>query len=301
MIMKKTHILPIIALLLSSVFADAQKPVILAEDSIQIGNSVIPALTVTIPEVDFDNTLKAWTKEQESGTKSKVITENGQMSIFGANKKEVSPTPLNIYSIMQNKDTLQLLMVCFELKKGEYIEPSAGDIQLTAAKTYLKEFAKSQYIDFIKGEVAAEEKKLRELENELNGLQKTESRTKKGAQKNKNVITNEQDKLIVKNNELNRLSNDIIEQNSILISMEAGPGREAKSAEIKEMEKRKGKLQREINRADNNIDRSKSNINQADRALPKNENEQDRMRAKIEEQEAVVRKFMDKLNNVKDY
>lgn len=299
--MKKTNIFPIIALLFASVIANAQKPVIIAEDSIQIGNSVIPVLTVTIPEVDFDNTLKAWTKEQESGTKSKVITENGEMSIFGANIKEVYPTPVNIYSILQNQDTLQLLMVCFELKKGEYIEPSAGDIQLTAAITYLKEFAKGQYIEFIKEEVAAEEKKLRELENDLNGLQKTESRTKKGAQKNKNVITNEQDKLIVKNNELNRLSNDIIEQNNILISMEAGPGREAKSAEIKEMEKRKGKLQREINKADNSIDKSKSKINQADRALPKNENDQDRKREKIEEQEAVVRRFMDKLNTVKDY
>ncbi|TFH49165.1 MAG: hypothetical protein E4G92_02335 [Bacteroidia bacterium] len=299
--MNKTHIFPIIALLFASVFAYAQKPVIIAEDSFQIGNSMVPVLTVTIPEVDFDKTLKAWTKEQESGTKSKVITENGEMSIFGANKKEVSTTPVNIYSILQNQDTLQLLMVCFEPKKGEYIEPSSGDIQLTAARTYLKEFAKSQYIEFIKEEVAAEEKKLRGLENELNGLKKNESRTKKGSQKNKNVITNEQDKLIVKNNELNRLSNDIIEQNTILISMETGPGREAKSAEIKEMEKRKGKLQREMNKAENNIDKSKSQINQADRALPKNENEQDRMREKIEEQEAVVRRFMDKLNTVKNY
>ncbi len=279
----------------------AQKPILIAEDSIAIGTGKYPGMTITIPEVSYEKTLNNWVKEQEVGTKSKVMTENGEMTIFGAIKKEISLNPINLYSKLMNQDTLMLLMVCIELKKDQYIERSVGDIQFTAARTYLKEFAKSQYIDFIKDEILAEEKILRGLNNDLNSLQNSGSKTKKGAQKNKNTIKNEQDKLIVLNNELNQLSTSIISENNLLISMEAGPGKEAKASQIAEMEKRRKKLQNEINASENRINKSKNVIDKADRALPKNESEQEIMKAKIEEQEAVVQKFTSKLNTVKAY
>lgn len=47
------------------------------------------------------------------------------------------------------------------------MEAASGDIQLTSAKNYLKEFAKRQHMDFIKEELAAEEKILRELKQDL--------------------------------------------------------------------------------------------------------------------------------------
>lgn len=299
--MKKFYFLITLVIVFSVLSANGQKPIYINEDSVLVGKSMHPGLTVTIPEVNFDKTLKNWIKEQENGTKSKVVTDNGEMTIFGAIRKDISPNPINIYSTLQNQDSLQLLMVCIEIKKEEYVEPSSGDIQMTAARNFLKDFAKRQYIDFIKDEVAAEEKILRELNNEMNGLQKNESKTKKGAQSNKSVIRNEQDKLIVQNNELNQLSTEIISQNNLLISMEAGPGREAKAAQIKELDKRKNKLQKEIQSAENKISKSKSKIDQADRALPRNEEDQQNMNAKIEAQEAVVKKFTDKLNTVKNY
>lgn len=299
--MKKFYFLITLAIVFSALSANGQKPIYISEDSVLVGNSLYPGITVTIPEVDFNKTLKNWIKEQESGTKSKVVTDNGEMSIFGAIRKDISPNPINIYSILQNEDTLQYLMVSIELKKDQFVEPSSGDIQMTAARNFLKDFAKNQYIDFIKDEVAAQEKILRELNNELNGLQKNESKTKKGALSSKNVIRDEQDKLIVRNNELNQLSTEIINQNNLLISMDAGPGREAKAAQIKELDKRKSKLQREIQSADNKISKSKSKIDQADRALPRNDVDQQRMNERIGEQEAVVRRYMDKLNTVRNY
>jgi len=283
------------------VSALAQKPILISEDSIPIGAGKYPGMTISIPEVSYEKTLNNWIKEQELGTKSKVMTDNGEMTIFGAIKKEVSLNPVNIYSKLMNQDTMLLLMVCIELKKDQYIERSVGDIQFTAARTYLKEFAKSQYIEFIKDEVLAEEKILRGLNNDLDGLQNSSSKTMKGAQKNKNSINNEQDKLIVLNNELNQLSTSIISENNLLISMEAGPGKDAKASQIEEMEKRRKKLQNEINTAENRIGKSKNVIDKADRALPKNESEQEIMKLKIEEQEAVVQQFTSKLNAVKAY
>lgn len=156
--MKRSCILLCFVSLLAAPGLNGQKPIKVIEDSVQFGNYLYPGFNVTIPEADYDRVLKNWVKSQETGTKSKVQTENGEMTIFGALVKQITPAPVNIYSRLMNEDTLTRLLVAIELKKDQYVEPASGDIQLTTAKNFLKEFAKDQYIDFIKDELAAEEK-----------------------------------------------------------------------------------------------------------------------------------------------
>jgi hypothetical protein len=299
--MKNSTLIILLSLLLSVPAMNAQKPIKVLEDSIPIGNYLYPGFNVTIPEANFDNALKNWIKLQESGTKSKVQTENGEMTIFGAIIKEISPAPVNIYSRLMNEDTLSRLLVTIELKKDLYIEPASGDIQLTAARDYLMEFAKSQYIDVIKSQLDAEEKILRDLNKELGSLENSKARTQKTAKNKRGTVNDEQDKLLVKHNELSLLSNEIIYKNNEMIAMPVGAGRDAMAAQIKELEKRRKKLQNEIGKGENKIDKARSDINQADRAIPRNENEQDVIKAKIDAQQAVVQTFIEKLNNVKLY
>ena len=299
--MKKTILITILALLTAMPAMKAQKPIKVIEDSIQIGNYLYPGFNITIPEADFDKALKSWVKLQETGTKSKVQTENGEMTIFGALIKQVSAAPVNIYSRLMNEDTISRLLVAIELKKDQYVEPASGDVQLSAAKDYLKEFAKSQYIEVIKSQLAAEDKTLRDLKREMSSLEKSKSRSQKTAKNKRNTVNDEQEKLIVKNNELSILSNDIIYRNNEMMAMPVGAGREASSAQIKDLEKRRKKLQKEISNGESKIQKARSDINQADRAIPRNENEQDTMRAKIDAQQAVVQTFIDKLNTVKSY
>jgi hypothetical protein len=299
--MKQFYLFLCAALVLPALGLSAQKPIRVIDDSIRIGNNLYPGFNVTIPEVKYDKTLKSWVKEQESSTKSKVQTENGEMTIFGAIRKEITPNPVNIYSRLINEDTLCRLLVCIELKKDQFVEPAVGDIQLTAAKTYLKEFAKTQYIEFIKDELDNEEKILRDLNQELNSLQKSKDRTQRTAKSKRGTVNDEQEKLLVKNNELSVLSTEIINKNNEMISMPVGPGRDAIAAQIKELEKRRKQLQKEIGKSENKTNKARSAINQANRSIPRNEDEQEIMKAKIEAQEAVVRKYVDKLNTVKSY
>ncbi len=299
--MKPTLFILCVALLVAAPRLNGQKPIKVLEDSVQFGNYLYPGFNVTIPEAIFDNVLKNWVKLQESGTKSKVQTENGEMTIFGALIKEVSPAPVNIYSRLMNEDTLSRLLVCIELKKDQYVEPASGDIQMTSAKDYLKEFAKSQYIDFIKDELAAEEKILRDLNKELGNLQSSKARTQRTAKNNRSTVNDEQEKLLVKHNELSLLSNEIINKNNEMMAMPVGAGRDAMSKQIDELEKRRKKLQNEIGKAEKRVGKAKSAIDQADRSIPRNENEQDVMKSKIDAQQAVVQRFMDKLNTVKLY
>jgi peptidoglycan hydrolase CwlO-like protein len=279
----------------------AQKPITIMEDSLLVGKYLHPGISVTIPEVNYEKTLKNWIKEMESGTKSKIVTDDGLMTIFGAMLKKISPNTVNVYSKLVNQDTLNKLMVCVELKKDEYLEPSFGDAQMMVAKDFLKEFAKEQYIEFIKDEIAAEEKKLKDMTGQLSSLENNYSKTQKKAETSRSTISKEQEDLATLNGQLSQLSTDINRENSVMIGMDTGPEKEAQAARVKELNKRKKQLQKDISKAEKNIRKAESSIAQADESIPLNENEQTVMKQKIDEQTAVVQKFNDKLNTVKLY
>jgi DNA repair ATPase RecN len=288
-------------LMLPALTLRAQKPITIMEDSLLVGKYMHPGISVTIPEVNYEKTLKNWIKQIEAGTKSKVVTEDGMMTLFGAMLKKISPNPVNMYSKLVNQDTLNKLLVCIEIKKDEYLEPALGDAQMMVAKDYLKAFAKDQYIEFIKDEVAAEEKKLKDMTGQLSSLENDYSKTQKKAESSRTTISKEQETLATMNGQLSQLSTDINRENSVMIGMDTGPEKEAQAARIKEMNKTKKKLQKDISKAESNIKEAESSIAQADDAIPLNKNEQAVMQQKIDEQTVVVQKFNDKLNTVKLY
>jgi peptidoglycan hydrolase CwlO-like protein len=299
--MKLTHTVFLLVFVAFSSAVNAQKPIRLTEDSITYGTTKYPGITVTIPEVSYDRTQKNWIKELQSGTKSKVVTENGEMSIFGAIVKDISPTPMNIYSKILNQDSTLMLLASFELKKDQYIEKSKGDAELLAAREYLKEFAKEQYVDFVKDELQVEDKKLKDLNNELNSLRNEKSRMQKSIQSNRSNITAQKDNILLQNNELSKVSAELINENNLLTSMDDGAAKEEKASYVKDLEKRKKKILNEIESSENRITKANNEIDEADRNIPKNESEQEVLRGKVAQQEAVVKRFTDKLNRVKAY
>jgi hypothetical protein len=299
--MKKFYLIFCLILILPALNLTAQKPITTIEDSLLVGKYLHPGISVTIPEANYEKTLKNWIKQIEAGTKSKVVTEDGMMTLFGAMLKKISPNPVNMYSKLINQDTLNKLMVCIELKKDEYLEPALGDAQMMVARDYLKEFAKDQYIEFIKDEVAAEEKKLKDLTGQLSSLENDYSKTQKKAESSRTTISKEQETLATMNGQLSQLSTDINRENSVMIGMDTGPEKEAQAARVKELDKNRKKLQKDISKTEKNIKNAESSIAQADESIPLNENEQTVMKQKIDEQTAVLQKYTDKLNTVKLY
>ncbi len=297
----KSRFIFISLLLIPLMGIKAQKPITVMEDSIKIGRSTLPAVSVTIPEADYDKILKVWIKELQSGTKSKVMTENGEMSIFGAKIKAISPNPVNIYSRLNKLDSMLLLIVSFELKKDVYIDRSAGEADFAKAATYLKEFAKTQYIDIAKAEADAEGKKLRSLEKELSSLENEKSRLQKSIQSNKSSILSEKENITVQNNELSIVTASLEEQSKQLSLMEESPAKKEKAQQVKDLEKRKKKALNSIESSENKISRANSEIDKAEAEIPRNEKMQSKVKEQIELQEAVYKKFEDKLKRIRSY
>jgi peptidoglycan hydrolase CwlO-like protein len=279
----------------------AQTPILVSEDSLKIGNSLLPALSVNIPEVEYEKTLKTWIKELQSGTKSKVITENGEMSIFGAKIKDISPNPINVYSKLIALDSMLQLVVSFELKKDQYIETKNGDANFVKAQTYLKEFSKEQYIVIAKDQADREEKKLRDLQKELSSLENEKSRYQKSIQSDNSTITSEKENIAVQNNELATVTAALLEQNNQLSTMEEGPAKKEKEAAIKDLEKRKKKALNSIESSENRVNKSNNNIDKANGDIPRNEKMQEKLREQIADQEAVYQSYAAKVKKIKSY
>jgi peptidoglycan hydrolase CwlO-like protein len=274
---------------------------VVTEDSVRFVSGTYPGVIVTVPEASFETVQKNWKKVLESGTKSKVVYENGEYFIFGAMLKSVSETPVNVYSRLSIVDSLSRLMVSVELKKNVYISKSSGETELTVTKSFLKDFAKEQYIEFAGEELKTEEKKLKDLEKELSDLQKDESDLEKAIRTSESTIKDEKDNLIVLNNQLNALSAEIISQSAEVNAMAEGTAKEERSKYLKDIEKQKTKASRDIESSEKKISKAESTIENSNDAIPEKKSLQEEVKKKITAQEEVVRKFENKLNTIKAY
>jgi hypothetical protein len=299
--MKRIKFTLLVLFIVSCVHLSAQKPIKVTEDSLVFGKTKMPGLVVTIPEVEYERTHRSWIKRLQQGTKSKVTEEFNQMSIFGSNIKDISSDPINVYSILENRDTIMLLRVAFEIKKDQYVQSNTGGGTQSKAIMFLKQFAKEQYISLVEDQVSAENKKLRDLNGELKSMQNEKSRLEKSIISNNKQITEEKDDILIWNNEITQLSPRIISAHDSLSLMQEGDSKDKKNSYVRDLEKRKKKLLNSVENSEKRVARANSEIDQAKLALPKNESEQSIYMDKISKQEFVVQAFKDKLKRVQGY
>lgn len=297
----KTIFSLIVWLCLTTGAAFSQKPITVTEDSIVFGTGKFPGFLVNIPEVQFQNVQKQWIKALQKSTKSTVTIDKDELTIFGTNIKEISEMPINVYSKLISKDSVIQLATIIELKKDQYLEKKTGEVELLKGKNYLSAFAKDLYIDLAKDQLAEEEKKLKELENQLESLKNDKSGLQKDIQSCKTDIITEKDNIALKNNELTSLSAEILTQNEQLNSMQEGETKTNKKEYISDLEKQKKKLLNAIESSENNINKANNKIDQCNQDIPRNETQQTELAPKIAQQEAVVRKYTDKLTAIKSY
>lgn len=290
-------------LLLSIPFSGllGQRPIIISEDSIATGQAIMPAISVTIPEADYEKSLKEWTRLLQTRTKSKVVTENNEMSIFGANVKDLTEDPINIFSRLERSDSVLTLCAAFELKRDVFIDRSSNEALFLKAQNFLKEFAKDQYVNVVKDQADAEEKKLRELQKELSSLENEKSRMQRSIQANRKSISDENENINTQNNELGVVTTALTEQNALLSTLEAGPAQKEKLDQISELEKRKKKAENSIESSQRKIKRAESETDRDTGEIPKNERMQDKVKELISAQEAVYQRFANKLKTVRSY
>ena len=273
----------------------AQSPITVDEDNFSFGSSSVNGFSVVIPEAEYESTMKNWVKLLESGTKSSVVSESDGMSIFGARIKAVSDNPVNVYSKLSGQDSVLNLQVAIELEKDHY----AGNSELTGVREYLIDFAKGQYLDIVNEQIAVESKILNDLKKELKSLERSHSRMEKSIKSSEQDIITDDEKLAELNNELASVSSEISRYEVGGMGNQKMTGTNADL--LKDLEKQEKKIRREINSLEKKLGKNEGEISQNEREIPRNVNEQEDARMRVEEQEAVLQKYIDKREAIEDY
>ena len=263
----------------------AQGPIVLTEDSVRFGTSSMPGFSVVVPEVEYERTHKNWVKELETGTRSKVVEKGDELSIFGAKIKDVSENPVNVYSTITDMNGGVALLVAIELEKDKY----TGETERSGARNFLFEFAKKEYIALVQDQLNTEQKILRDLEGELASLERGQERMEKSTRSNSEVVAGERVRL-------NQLNNELANSDTSVAGMGANDPDSAKEAE-----KERKKTSREIKSSEKKLSQAEKEITENDRKLPGNATDQNAARLRVSQQEAVVMRFEDKLEAIKQF
>ncbi|GEM_PF-242206 len=287
--------------ILISLQTHAQQQIVVSEDSLKIGSSLLPCFLVNIPEAKYEDVLKAWTRELESGSRSKVHTENGEMQILGGKIKDISKEAINVYSKIERFDSMLVLYATFETRKDQYITNSSGDPKYVKTRDFLKDFAKKEYIDVAKSQADAEAGKLRGLEKELSSLEKEKSKMGKSIETNKRTIISEKENIILLNNNVQITDASIVRNDSLMLSMVDETMKKEQEKQKQQLERSKRKALKSIEKSEKKISKLNEKIEKATRDIPQNERMQDMVRLQIAKQQEVYQKFMDKLKTIKSY
>jgi chromosome segregation ATPase len=228
-----------------------------------------------------------------------VVIENGEWSIFGAIAKNLSPTPVNIYSKLINQDSLVELRAAVELKKDVYIDKQSSE--MLKLENYLKDFAKNQYTETAGSQLKIEEDTLRQLKKMLSEYEKGESNLKDDIRSSEKSIKEEEDNLTAVNSDLEALVVEIDNQNTQLASMTEGNVKDDKAKYLKELDKRKRKLRNDIESSEKKIKKANQTIENAQKEIPGKQSLQEEVKKKIAAQELVVQKYEQKLAAIKLY
>lgn len=296
--MKKLLGISLFVLLFNS-FTTAQKPITLTQDSTKIGNRYFPGFWLGIPEVKPEIVKNKWIKTIEKGTKSKVSTDKNEMTLFGAIIPDVCNSNINIMSKTADDDSLTRLFVCVETTRDNFIGRNSEEYSKLNA--YLRKFAKEQYLVAANNQLSDEENKLQDLEKDLKSARKNKEKFEKEIQSSKVRISEQNDKISAINKELDVVNVSIDNSTSMLSTMADDETKKAKQAELKDFQKKKKGLLKDINSAENSISKANTSIDDNTKNIELNTVTQNELSENINQQKLVITRFQKKVKAIESY
>jgi hypothetical protein len=294
----KQILLGIIGAFLLSLSAYGQKPVMVEESRIKFDHGDYPGLILTIPEGNYSSIEKDWISILEQHTKSNVVIENGELSVFGANISDIFEAQINVFSKVTAADSVVILESVFELKPNEFISSDQSTKELAQAKKYLFEFGRDHYAAVAKEQLKAQEKTLDIIEKKLQDLYSNKTRLEKLIVDSKNGITQNEDKITMLKSDLITLNEQLNAEKSALALLKNQEAIDLKEKEIKSIEKNKKNAMDDITSSEKKIVDFNSAIESANVDITNNLSEQENVKYQLNEQKNTVQAAETKHNNI---
>ncbi len=282
-----------------------QEKIVVIQKPVKMSQGEQPAYIVKIPQADYDQVLKEWTKIIRQNTKSKVEENENELIIKGTRISEIYNDPINIYSAVINTDSSVKIVAVFEIDSTffSYTEEQA-DLHIEKThyqiKHFMHDFAVSQYKSAVYNELSDAEKLLKTQNKELKELGKQKEVYLREMKESEQNIKNSEDLISSYEKDSERKFAEINSKKESISGLSEDPelASQAKN-QLKAMEKEKRNIEDKLEKEQKNIVKYQANIEELNRYLEDNSEKQSEKKAEIEKQEDIVNAIKAKLEGIK--
>lgn len=257
-----------------------------------------PGLKLYIPEVNPVNFTREFEKAIKKRTKEKSKTVGEEFIITGTQVKEISDRPLNVYSIIAEQDSGTVLTTFLE-EDSVFISRAQNAEKYEKAKVLLYGIGVDVYKNVVSGQLAVEQKKLRGMENDFSKLTKANEKFHANIKENEANIINTENDIEANLNEQKAKDGQILDQKTHVASLSTKEEKKSAQSTLKDFNKEKEKLRKNNVTMHRNIVKYRGNIEELDREIDKNLQEQATLKEMIQEQTAYVWGLEGKLAEIK--
>ena len=284
--------------LIYSSFAQEAEPIVISEELKSMSKGEQPCIVVEIPEADFDFTIKEMEKVAKQKSKVKAAKENDETFIENAVWERVSSEPFNVYFVIKEFKDHVRMSSWFE-RDGNFISSTTDEDQFLSIEKILYDFAVLVYTHSVEEDLEDEEKVLKGLDKELDGLQGDNEKLNQDVADNTREIEGHFSDIEVMKNDLEQLNAQISAVKGDIQTLSSGDTKDAAEKELKDLEKDRDKMEKSIDKAYGKIDDAESKIRDLERDIEDNLKDQEKKKEEIEAQEQKIADINTKLNSIK--
>jgi hypothetical protein len=304
--MKTLRDLSILAsILFVSIISHAQINIIVEEQEVTMSKGQQPAFVVEIPRAENDVVVKSWSKYIREDTKSNVQKEGEEIFILGTQIDQIHIGPINIYSVVFKKDSTEKLVAFFEIdsvffSKNDASNSIENEKTYHGIKNFVRDFALERYREVVAEELKDEQKKLKDFTHDLEKFEKDNVSYQKKIKENEQNILNAESEIssleVVKTRKAEEIENQKLKVASL---SEDAVLQDMAKKKLKEQEKDKKGINKDIEKKQKNIVSYQSNIKEFNRLIEDNQEKQEAKLNEIEEQEDIIENVTSKLQGIK--
>ncbi len=301
----KSQITSVLFVFLIPLFLIGQEKIEVVQKSVKMSQGEQPAYIVKVPQSNYDQVLKEWTKIIRQNTKSKVEETEHEIIIKGTQIPDISIDPINIYSAVINADSSVKIVAVYEIDSTFFsFTEEQADLQTEKThhhiKHFMRGFAVEQYNYAVGVELSEAEKLLKTKNKELKELGKQNEVYQKEMKESEQNIKNSEDLISSYEQDNERKLSEINSEKESIASLSGDENLsdEAKD-QLKVLEKEKWNIEDKLEKEQKNIVKYQSNIEDLTKYIEDNSEKQLEKKAEIDKQEDVVNATKTKLEGIK--
>ncbi|HKR03878.1 MAG TPA: hypothetical protein VJY62_04515 [Bacteroidia bacterium] len=280
--------------------SSAQQKIVVNEVIKEMSKGTKNGYDVIIPEAMLREVKADFSHYIRKDSKSRAQEADGELFIIGAVNKNIFSTPFNIYAKLQDADDGVKITAFFTPDDTLFVSTADNEDQSSAIKKYLKEFAVTQYKDFVKKELDSEKRKQKELENQLEDLVNSKQKSERNINEAKRTIENNNRDIESVAKQITAKEDEIIKQKGMVSTLKGSGGEEEKLSQknLKNLENDKRKLDKDKESMARENDKMNSRMEDEQRNIETSMKLQLEKNTEIEKQKSKVQKTEEKFNGI---